>query len=121
MDMKTYSTRAIAFVRQDLDSAQQLNNAALGIGGEAGEAVDLVKKFLFHDKPLDRTKLLTELGDLAWYINLALYAVGSSWDEITDANIAKLVTRYHSGGFTAEHANSRDLFAEEAAVAESLL
>ena len=45
-------------------------HATLGMAGESGEIVDLLKKVYAYGKPLDRTKLLEEIGDLMWYVNL---------------------------------------------------
>lgn len=40
-----------------------------GLSGEAGEVVELVKKHLYHGKPLDPGKFHLELGDVLWYLN----------------------------------------------------
>jgi hypothetical protein len=40
----------------------------LGLVGEAGEVCDLLKKHFGHGHPLDRQKLIAELGDVAWYL-----------------------------------------------------
>lgn len=61
-----------------------------------------VKKWLFHDKPLDRTACL---GDL-WEVTRRIEAV-SSLSAAESANLAKLRKRFPSGGFTAAEANAR--------------
>lgn len=83
---------------------------ALGISGEAGEVADEIKKIIFHDKPLDPTKILNEVGDLLWYIDRLLFALNFSMEDAMEANMAKLAKRYPDGfdsaerkfGFTAE-------------------
>ena len=40
--------------------------AALGLTGEAGEFADLVKKWYAQGHPLDRARMIEELGDLLW-------------------------------------------------------
>lgn len=40
----------------------------LGLVGEGGEVVDLLKKILYHKHPVDRDKLCKEFGDATWYI-----------------------------------------------------
>jgi len=39
---------------------------ALGLAGEAGEVVESVKKGIFHQHGLEKTKLKTEMGDVLW-------------------------------------------------------
>ena len=43
-----------------------LTEFALGLGGEAGEVIDLIKKFEFHGHELDDGKLVKESGDVLW-------------------------------------------------------
>jgi len=75
-----------------------LNLGALGLAGEGGEVVDVVKKALFHGKPLDREKLLEEMGDQLWYYQCLLEAVDASFAEVVQKNEAKRKARY-PGGF----------------------
>lgn len=42
-------------------------NIALGLIGEGGEVADLIKKFEFHKHPVDKDKLVKEIGDFLWY------------------------------------------------------
>lgn len=86
---------------------------ALGIVTEAGEIADALKKSLIYGKPLDRVNLIEEIGDLQWYQARMLDALGSSFEEARDRNIAKLRKRYPDG-FTEEDALVRDLEAERA-------
>lgn len=74
-----------------------LANGALGLCGEAGEASELVKKFLFHGKPLDIEKLRYELGDVLWYVALLCNLTGLSLDDVMQGNVDKLKARYPSG------------------------
>lgn len=82
-----------------------LINGALGLTGEAGEAADLIKKYIFHGHTLDRYALVKELGDVCWYVALICAAMGWDFDEILKLNIEKLKKRYPEG-FT--EAASRD-------------
>jgi NTP pyrophosphatase (non-canonical NTP hydrolase) len=66
----------------------------MGIAGEGGEVCDLLKKHLLHKKPLDREKLVAELGDVLWYIQLGCNVFDISVDEIVEYNIKKLCARY---------------------------
>lgn len=112
MNIETYSKLAI----RTANDKNLATNAAFGIGGEAGEILDLLKKVYFHDKPLDDLKLKAEIGDLLWYINALIHAFGFDWEEILEMNIKKLETRYPDLRFDPERANNRDLDAEEQAM-----
>ena len=49
----------------------ELETAALGLVGEAGEVADHVKKILFHELEFTddvRRKMLLECGDVLWYV-----------------------------------------------------
>lgn len=53
--------------------------AAMGLSGEAGEVVDVVKKYLFHGHVLDdkaSLELRKEAGDILWYLALLLTTLG---------------------------------------------
>lgn len=71
-----------------------LLHAAIGISGEAGEFLDAVKKNFFYNKEFDLVNAREELGDLLWYISLALRTIGANFDEIMQENIDKLALRY---------------------------
>jgi NTP pyrophosphatase (non-canonical NTP hydrolase) len=79
----------------------------MGLCGESGEVIDILKKHIFHGHELDREHLLEELGDVAWYLNEAAYALDSSLEEIFDRNIAKLKKRYPQG-FDKERSINRE-------------
>lgn len=100
-----------------------LLHATVGMSGEAGELIDIVKKIVFYGKPLDEKSeqhLLEEAGDLCWYLNLMLVTLGSSWEKVMAANIAKLEARYPNLKFEQERALSRNLSAESVALAGAL-
>lgn len=70
---------------------------ALGLAGEAGEVVDLLKKHWGHNKPLDRDSLRLELGDVLWYVTALARQFGFTLEEVADANNQKLQARYPAG------------------------
>ena len=51
------------------DAGDRLRNAALGIAGETGEIIEVVKKSLYHGKLSDECRVLAqgEIGDLFYY------------------------------------------------------
>lgn len=93
----------------------RLMHALLGITTETGELHDAVKRELVYGKSLDNVNIVEECGDLLWYVNLALDAVGSSLSEAMEKNIAKLRVRFPDK-FNAGDALERDLDAERAAL-----
>lgn len=82
-------------------------NSCLGLSGEVGELNDMIKKWIFHEKPLDEGELCKELGDILWYI--AMFCESMSWDieEVMQQNIEKLKKRYPEG-FDIKRANNRE-------------
>lgn len=78
----------------------ELTYLALGLAGETGEAVDVVKKALRNDgqmTPDMALKLAGELGDVLWYWVRLVRAAGFDADGILLANVGKLAHRKASG------------------------
>lgn len=92
-----YQKLALTTLNPNLSQKDVLINAVMGLCGESGEAIDIVKKHLHQGHELDREKLTKELGDIAWYLAEAAYALGVDLDDIFEANIAKLKARYPEG------------------------
>jgi NTP pyrophosphatase (non-canonical NTP hydrolase) len=67
---------------------------ALGLAGETGEVVELIKKFEYHGKDLNYGDLAKELGDVLWYLAGMATAVAYPLEEIARGNIEKLRARY---------------------------
>ena len=80
---------------------------SLGLGGEAGEVQEHIKKHLGHGHDLDADKVATELGDVLWYVAALASALGLSLEDIANANLTKLMERY-GGGFSVEKSIYRD-------------
>ena len=85
----------------------RLINGLMGLNGEAGEAIDILKKHLFQGHDLDREHLAKELGDVAWYLAVSADALGYSLEQILQMNIDKLRARYPDG-FEAERSVNRE-------------
>ena len=75
----------------------RLENGLMGLCGEAGEAMDILKKFLFQGHELDKKHLAKELGDVAWYLAVSADALGFYLEDIFQMNIDKLRDRYPDG------------------------
>ncbi len=82
----------------DLDlSNTRVLHAVLGIGGESGELVDLVKKSIVYHQPLKTDLVKEELGDLLHYVAMLISANGWTFEEIMEGNSVKLKERYPNG------------------------
>lgn len=90
-----------------LSDTELLTNGALGLSGESGECADIVKKHLFQGHELDAEKLAKELGDVAWYLAVASYAIGYSLETVLQMNVDKLRKRYPDG-FSADRSIHRE-------------
>ncbi len=104
-DSKDYQPVVDRLHNQD---TARLLHYALGLATEAGEFQDAVKKFIAYGKPLDKTNLKEEVGDLLWYIARICSLYGWSMEEVMDLNINKLKARFPEK-FTEENALTRDL------------
>ena len=69
-------------------------NATLGLGGEAGEIVDLTKKMFYHSEKDRYDELINEIGDLCYYLAKLLQLHGITIEECLEANRVKLIKRY---------------------------
>lgn len=83
-----------------------LINGAMGLCGEAGEFMDIIKKWMFQGHPLNGEHLIKELGDVAWYLAIAATGSGVTLEYVMKENIEKLKARYPEG-FDAEHSMNR--------------
>jgi len=97
MTVNEYQKNAMASLNRELSQRDILINAVMGLCGESGEAVDLVKKHLFQGHELNRDALKKELGDIAWYLAEAATALDTPLEEIFQGNIDKLKKRYPQG------------------------
>jgi len=80
--------------RLSRESTIRLLHAAEGICTEAGEFMDQLKKHIFYGAKLDAVNIVEELGDLLWYVGLALDETGCPMNEMLQKNIDKLRARY---------------------------
>lgn len=90
----------------DLTREQQLANGIIGLCGEAGEVADLIKKHLFQGHPLDKTKVMKELGDMCWYFELLCDILDVTRSDVEHLNELKLLQRYPNG-FSTQDSISR--------------
>lgn len=79
---------------KNIQEANDILHAIIGIATEAGELLDPVKKAMFYGKPLDRSNLDEEVGDLLWYIAVYAEARGTTIEKLAQKNYNKLRFRY---------------------------
>ena len=107
MTINEYQQRTMATLNPKLTEQDVLINSVMGLCGESGEAIDIVKKWLAQGYPLDREHLAGELGDVAWYLAEAATALGMPLEDILRANLEKLERRYPDG-FSTERSVGRE-------------
>lgn len=108
MTGKEYQSLAMVTLNPELSKRDVLINAVMGLCGESGEVIDIVKKHLHQGHELDREKLIKELGDIAWYLAEACHALDTDLDAVFEGNIAKLKARYPEG-FDTERSVNREV------------
>ena len=74
-----------------------LLNAALGLAGEVGEVIELIKKERFHGVLANTHTLRKELGDVLFYLSWVANLYGVSLSSVAQTNIQKLRERYPNG------------------------
>lgn len=107
MTANEYQKLAMTTLNPALSKKDVLLNGVMGLCGEAGEAIDLVKKHLAQGHPLDRDALVKELGDVAWYVAETAFALDVDLETVLARNIEKLKARYPEG-FRAERSIHRE-------------
>lgn len=97
MTINEYQQLAMTTLNPKLGKKDVLINGVMGLCGEAGEAIDIVKKHLAQGHDLDREGLIKELGDIAWYLAETAYALDVPLEDVLRGNIEKLRKRYPEG------------------------
>lgn len=92
-----FATLGVVSNPDEVTSLVRFLEGVLGMGGESGEAEDILKKTLFQGHRFDREHAAKELGDVAWYLALAADAIGYDLETILQMNIDKLENRYPDG------------------------
>ena len=109
-----FNKMALALAKDGADIVKNLTHEqanlwhmATGIGGEAGEIEDVIKKHVIYQKPLDVENVKEELGDLLFYMSNLMQSVGLSFKDVLQHNIDKLSIRYSSGKYSNTQAQER--------------
>ena len=107
MTINEYQKLAMTTLNPDLDKKDILINGVMGLCGESGEVIDIVKKHLAQGHELDKEKIIKELGDVAWYMAEIATVLDVELEEVLVQNIEKLKKRYPEG-FSKEKSVNRN-------------
>lgn len=105
MQANDYQKEAMKLLNPKLDNKDVLINGVMGLCGESGEVIDIVKKWLAQGHQLDKERMKSELGDVAWYLAETATALDVPLEQIFQANLDKLHKRYPQGFSTEDSAN----------------
>ena len=108
MQVNEYQKAAMATLNPALDKKDVLINSVMGLCGESGEAIDIVKKWLMQGHELDKAHLIKELGNVAWYLAEAATALDVPLEAVFQENLDKLRQRFPNGFDVGASANRRE-------------
>lgn len=111
MNSKDYQRAVTRTMGDHLSREEALANWSMGLAGEAGEAVDLLKKHLFHGHDLDLSEAAKEIGDVLWYVTALCETLGLDLGTVMWRNVEKLRARYPEG-FSKERSRHREIPSE---------
>ena len=106
MKVNEYQELAMTTLNPELSRRDVLIKSVMGLCGESGEAIDIVKKWMAQGHELDKEHLAKELGDIAWYLAEAATALDVPLESILQGNLDKLHKRYPKG-FSTDNSISR--------------
>lgn len=87
-----------------------LLQGVMGLCGESGEVIDIVKKHIFQGHKFDestKNHIAKELGDIAWYLATTAHSIDYPLSTIFEMNVEKLSNRYSEGHFEVDKSVNR--------------
>lgn len=101
LNFDEYQKKALTTASTTGDEFKDIMHWALGVNGEAGEIAEKLKKIIRDKKGNisedDKAELSKEIGDVLWYLAVLAEHLGMSFEEIAEANLAKLQSRKKRG------------------------
>jgi NTP pyrophosphatase (non-canonical NTP hydrolase) len=110
--MDSYIQEVLRTYAGDDTWEDKLTLGALGLAGEAGEVVDIVKKWRYQGHGFDASRFREEMGDVLWYLALMCSAFGWTLDDVMVVNIRKMREHYPNG-FSSIHSRCRAVGEQE--------
>ncbi|CAB4148902.1 MazG Predicted pyrophosphatase [uncultured Caudovirales phage] len=97
-----YQRTAAKTAREDYDLETDPRHArvaiaSMGLAGETGELIDMLKKWAGHGHELNLDDVEKELGDILWYISEIATTLDLRLAQIAERNEEKLNARYPDG------------------------
>ena len=93
-----YDELAMRTAHHPTGSPKALLYCGCALAGEAGEVANEIKKVIRDDHGVltddRRTRLISEIGDVLWYLNSLSNEIGTTLENCAMLNIAKLEERH---------------------------
>lgn len=97
MTLNEYQVLAYRTTNHELTNQGLIENGVMGLCGEAGECIDILKKTEFQGHDFDPMKMVDELGDVLWYVAQLATGLGVTLEYVAQHNVDKLLARYPDG------------------------
>ena len=108
MEINEYQKKAMGFLNPNLNEKDILINGVMGLCGESGEVIDIVKKHLAQGHDLNKDKIIEELGDVLLYVAEVAYVLNVELEDVFKLNIDKLSKRYKNGFSVSDSINRKE-------------
>lgn len=108
MDLHKYADGVMRTVAVLDPPVMNQYHMVMGISTEAGELLDVFKKYMAYSKDIDWVNVKEEVGDLMFYIVAFCTLNGFNLEKILEQNLSKLQVRYPDK-FSEELAQKRNL------------
>lgn len=90
MDLREYQE----FAKKGVKKGYNLEVFGLGLGGETGEVLEIIKKSRRDEVPIELEHFMEELGDVLWYVANLCSCMNISLEAVLNYNVNKLTERY---------------------------
>ena len=97
MTINEYTQHVLRTASTTEPGMHTLLNGVMGLSGESGECIDLMKKVMFQGHAVEEKQMAEELGDVAFYLALSAHAIGYDLETVLQMNVDKLKERYPDG------------------------
>lgn len=106
MCIKKYQEETKRTLNHQSSDKDRLGELGMGLSGEVGELVNIIKKKIYHQHNIDLKDIKEEIGDILWYLSNIANEYKIDLTEVMQENIDKLQKRYPKG-YTKKDSISR--------------